>query len=103
MMMSINAFERLDTHPEKACSLPYRYARLHEPGRRGMAEGVRSNTSIKPGQCNGSLEGGFYRFDGSPVPLDEMRLGKPLPVPTPKMRKQPPRNRNGRLSFVGSL
>src|SRR5262245_47158248 len=45
MVMTINAIKYLDRHAEKAGRLPLVDAVLHQPGRRGVAQGVRADAS----------------------------------------------------------
>jgi hypothetical protein len=52
MVVAVIALERLDRHAQKACDLPQVYAALHEPGRGGVAKGVRCHVAVRLGEAN---------------------------------------------------
>ena len=47
MVMTVNAIKHLDRHAEKAGRLPFVDAVLHQPGRRGVTQGVRTDPSAQ--------------------------------------------------------
>ena len=53
MVMAVDRQERVNRHPKKARCLPRIDAVLHGPGSRGMSQGVRCHTTLKPGGFNG--------------------------------------------------
>jgi hypothetical protein len=57
MMMAVDSVQHLNAHPEKSRRLPLIDARLHEPSRRGVAQCMRSDFSVKLGLSNSALEG----------------------------------------------
>jgi hypothetical protein len=53
MMVSVHAIEHLDRHSEKAGRFPFVDAGLHEPGRRGVPQGVRHDLALNAGEPDG--------------------------------------------------
>jgi hypothetical protein len=59
MVMTINAIQHLDRHAEKARRFPFVDAVLHQPGRRGVPQRVRTDPSSHLGQAQRGLERGL--------------------------------------------
>src|SRR5215470_7133353 len=101
LMMAVNAVQHLDAHAEKSRRLPFVDARLHEPSRCRVPQGVWSDFAVQLRLLDGALEGRLYGFDGLSVPLNEMAACDSFFFPAPKVREEPRRNGNRRLALVG--
>jgi hypothetical protein len=85
MVVAIDAFQHLDSHPEESCDLPQIAAALHRPRCCGVPQNMRGDLTIEPGRLYGGGERLTHRSNGLAVPFDQRLLGDPEPFPTPQM------------------
>src|SRR5262245_2914902 len=101
MMMTVNAVEHLDRHTEKTGRLPFVDAVLHQPGRRGVAQGMRTDASAHLGQAQRGLERSLHRLYRPPVPFHEILADEAFRDPAAPMGEAAGRQRHRRLALSG--
>lgn len=101
VVMTINAIKHLDRHAEKAGRLPFVDTVLHEPGRRGVAQRVRTNSPAHLGQAQRGLESGLHRLHRPSVPFHEILADDAFCGPPAQMGKQAARQWHRWLALVG--
>lgn len=98
--MSVGALDHLGRHAEVASRLPDRHAALHKPRCSGVPQRMWDDAAPQPSKRHGVPESRLDRFDGRPLPLNEMRGDDAAPDPTPHMGQEPRRYRSRRLPLV---
>nr|WP_315765214.1 MULTISPECIES: hypothetical protein [unclassified Bradyrhizobium] len=99
--MAVSILQDLRRHAEEPGCLPNRHAALHQPGRRCVAQRVRSDFPGQLGQIHGRFEALLHGSDRLAIELDEARVDQLLVLPTTHMSQQPGWKWSWRLTLLG--
>lgn len=102
--MAVHTLKCIHRHGEKASGLPLWNARLHEPCRARVPEGMRGNArTAEACPCHGSPEALFYAPDGLAVLIHYGAERRPPTSSVSEMRQQSRRNLRVRSLFLRLL
>src|ERR1700722_5484523 len=88
MMVAIRFLKNFRRHPKEPSCFPEWHATLHQPGRRGVPQGVGGDLADKTGEFHSAFEPAFHGFNGLPIELDEAVDDQLTILPTPKVGQE---------------
>jgi hypothetical protein len=74
---------------------------VHQPGRGGVAQGVRGDLARQTGELHSRFEPSLHRYDRLAVELNKAGGDQFAVLPATQVSKQPRRYGHGRLALLG--